>query len=206
MILELDFIILGCLIILSLLPLYIYRKKLFIPKSPTGDFEIFIKDLKLHMQKYHPNIKIDYSIIEKTKNEPNLEFRETFIVENIVEQYFNYPYKKITQKSVSRDKLWANYDEKSLSNSKLPNDWQQRKELAWRRDNRCCNRCGNYLISLNEVYTNFVKDIKDEGSYSLENIIVLCADCNKVLNSTNHKNSMDSLILNDKLLHLVKTK
>ena len=135
-----------------------------------------------------------------------MEFRETFIVENIVEQYFNYPYKKVTQKSVSRDKLCANYDEKSLSNSKLPNDWQQRKELAWRRDNRCCNRCGNYLISLNEVYTNFVKDIKDEGSYSLENIIVLCADCNKVLNSTNHKNSMDSLILNDKLLHLVKTK
>ncbi|QKF78416.1 HNH endonuclease [Arcobacter defluvii] len=205
--LGIEFVLYGILIIVALLPLYIYREKLFFSKKTfNGDFDTFVKDLKIHMQKYHPNINIDYSIIQKTKDEKNLEFREAFIVENVLEQFFNFPYKKTTQKSVSRDKLWANYDEKSLSSSKLPSDWSQRKELAWRRDNRCCNRCGKELSNINESYINFVKDIKDKGSYSLENIIILCIDCNKVLNSTNPKNSIDSLVLKDKLLDLIKTK
>ncbi|MGE4383802.1 MAG: HNH endonuclease [Arcobacter sp.] len=205
--LDIEFIIYASLLIVCLLPLYIYRKKIFSSSKPQkGDFDAFLKDLKIHMKTNHPKIDIDYSIIEKTKNESNLTFRETFIIEKVVEQFFNFEYNKKTQPSVPRDKLWVNYDEKSIPSAKLPSDWQQRKELAWRRDNKCCNRCGYNLPSLNETYTTFVKDIKDGGSYTLENIIILCIDCNKVLNSTNPKNTMDSLILNDKLLHLIKTK
>jgi 5-methylcytosine-specific restriction endonuclease McrA len=205
--LDIEFIIYASLLIVCLLPLYIYRKKIFSSSKPQkGDFDAFLKDLKIHMKTNHPKIDIDYSIIEKTKNESNLTFRETFIIEKVVEQFFNFEYNKKTQPSVPRDKLWVNYDEKSIPSAKLPSDWQQRKELAWRRDNKCCNRCGCNLPSLNETYTTFVKDIKDGGSYTLENIIILCIDCNKVLNSTNPKNTMDSLILNDKLLHLIKTK
>lgn len=205
MILDIEFIIYGCLIIIALLPLYIYTKKLLSSSSSfSGDFDSFIKDVKVHMENFHPKIKIDYSIVEKTKNEPNLKFRETFIVESVIEQFFNYEYSKTTQKSVSKDKVWANYDEKSVSSPKLPSDWQQRKELAWRRDNMNCNRCGCHLVSLNNVYTTFVKDIKNGGSYTLENIIVLCVDCNKIVNSTNDKNTIDSLVLTDKLFSLIK--
>ncbi|MDD3008390.1 MAG: HNH endonuclease signature motif containing protein [Arcobacter sp.] len=205
--LDIEFVIYGSLIVGFLLPLYVYRKKIFAPSKPQeGDFDAFLKDLKIHMKTNHPKIDIDYSIVEKTKNEPNLTFRKTFIIEKVVEQFFNFEYNKKTQLSVPRDKLWVNYDEKSIPSAKLPSDWQQRKELAWRRDNKCCNRCGCNLPLLNETYTTFVKDIKNGGSYTLENIIILCIDCNKVLNSTNPKNTMDSLILNDKLLHLIKTK
>jgi hypothetical protein len=204
--LDSEFSIYATLLIICLLPLYIYRKRIFSPsKSHKGDFDTFLNDLKIHMKNNHPKIHIDYSIVEKTKNEPNLTVRETFIIEKVVEQFFNFEYKRTTQKSVTRDKLWANYDEKSIPSAKLPSDWQQRKELAWRRDDKCCNRCGCNLNSLGDTYTSFVKEIKDGGSYTLENIIILCVDCNKVLNSTNPKNTMDALILNDKLLRLVTT-
>ena len=32
---------------------------------------------------------------------------------------------------------------KSISIHKMPSDWMQRKELAYQRDNKSCNRCGD---------------------------------------------------------------
>lgn len=163
----------------------------------------FIDDLKSYLAKHHPKIDFDYSIIEKTKNDQDIILRKTIIVENIVEQFFNYPYEKKTQKSIAKEHLWSTYMEKSAPNPKYPNDWQRRKELAWKRDNKSCNRCGEE-ISLKNSYSCFVRKIEDSGSYSFENIITLCSDCNKILNSNNTKNTMSSLILNDKLLNFVK--
>ena len=104
---------------------------------------------------------------------------------------------------IPKDKLWANYMEKSVSNAKYPSDWQQRKELAWKRDNKCCNRCGD-KITLDNTFSIFVKDIKDGGGYNFENIIILCSDCNKILNSTNTKNTLFSLALNDRLVLFIE--
>lgn len=206
MILGLEFVIYATIMVVCLLPLYVYRKKIFKSQkiNQTDDFALFLKDVKLHMMKYHPKIKIDYSIVEKTKNEQNIQLRENLVIENIVEQFFYYDYKIKTQESVSRDKLWATYDEKSISNPKLPSDWQQRKEIAWRRENKSCSRCGQNLITLNEVHTIFARDIKQGGGYNLENIIILCGDCNKILNSNNQKNTLYSLVLNDKLTLFMK--
>jgi hypothetical protein len=202
--LDINFTIASILLISSLLPLYIYRKKIFAFKYKKGDnLPLFIKDLKLHMTQHHPKIKIDYSIIGKSENEDDLKIRETLIVEDIVQQFFNYNYQKKTQKSVEKEKLWLNYMEKSNSNPKYPNDWSQRKELSWKKDNKCCNRCGD-RIALDSTYTNFVKDIKDGGGYNFENIVILCSDCNKILNSTNDKNTISSLALNDILMIFVK--
>lgn len=195
----------ATIMVLCLLPLYIYREKIFKSQNnQIDDFALFIKDVKLHMMKYHPKMKIDYSIVEKTKNEQNIKLRENLIIEDIVEQFFNYAYKIRTQETVSRDKLWLGYDEKSISNSKLPNDWQQRKEIAWRRENKSCSRCGQDLITLNDAHTIFVRDIKEGGGFNLENIIILCSDCNKIVNSTNEKSTVPSLLLNDKLMVFVK--
>ena len=155
------------------------------------------------MQKHHPKIDFDYSIIEKTKNEVNLKIRETLIVEDIINQFFNYDYSIKTQNDIPREKHWINYEEKSKSNPKYPSDWLLRKEFAWKRDNKSCNRCGNNL-TLNESHTHFAKDIKDGGGYNLENIVILCVDCNKILNSQNPKNTISSLVLNDKLMVFVK--
>ncbi|MDY0051288.1 MAG: HNH endonuclease signature motif containing protein [Aliarcobacter sp.] len=202
--LNLDFIIYSSLLVSSLIPLYIYRKKIFKTKYKKDDgFSIFIKDLKLHMAKHHPKIKLDYSIIEKTQNEQDFKIREILIIENIIEQFYNYNYQKKTQETVPSDKLWVNYIEKSKSNTKYPNDWLQRREIAWRRDNKSCNRCGN-IISLDNACTSFVKEIKDGGGYNFENIIILCSDCNKIINSNNPKNTIISLSLNDGLMIYVK--
>lgn len=204
MFLDIDFIIYSSLLIASLLPLYIYREKIFSPKyKNNGGFALFLKDLKFYMSKHFPKINIDYSIVERTKNEPNTDLRETIIVENVVEQFFNFPYIKNTQASFPREKQWINYEEKSKSNPKYPSDWALRKEFAWRRDNKCCNRCG-ITLTLNETYTSFAKEIHDGGGYNLENIIVLCVDCNKILHSTNPKSTISSLVLNDKLMAFVK--
>jgi 5-methylcytosine-specific restriction endonuclease McrA len=202
--LDISFIIASILLIACLLPLYMYRKKIFAFKYKNGkNFPLFVKDLKLHMTQSHPKIKIDYSIIGKSENEKNSRLRESLIVENITQQFFDYPYKKETQKSIEKEKLWVNYIEKSKSNPKYPNDWAQRKELAWKRDDKCCNRCGNKL-TLDNTFSIFVKNIEDGGAYNFENIIILCSDCNKIINSTNSKNTMHSLSLNDKLMFFVE--
>ncbi len=204
MILDIDFIIFSSLMVACLIPLYIYREKIFSPKRVNNnDFRLFLKDLKLYMQKNHPKIDFDYSIVEKTKSEVNSEIRESLIVEDIVNQFFNYTYLVKTQNGFSREKHWINYEEKSKSNAKYPSDWMLRKEFAWKRDNKCCNRCGN-ILNLDETHTSFVKDIKDGGGYNLENIVSLCIDCNKIINSTNPKNTISSLVLNDKLMVFVK--
>ena len=204
MILDMDFVIFSSLMVACLIPLYIYREKIFSPKRiNNGGFHLFLKDLKLYMQNHHPKIDIDYSIIEKTKDEPNLEIRETLIIENVVNQFFNYNYSIKTQDGISKEKHWINYEEKSKSHAKYPSDWALRKEFAWKRDNKCCNRCGNNL-TLNETHTSFVKDIKDGGGYNLENIITLCVDCNRIINSENPKNTISSLVLTDKLMGFVK--
>ena len=201
--LDIEFIIAAIFLIASLLPLYIYRKKIFHRFKEVEGFPFFEKDIKSYMKTHHPKIKINYSIIEKTKDENNTILRQNLIVENIIQQFFEYPYQKETQKSIPKEKLWSNYIEKSISNPKYPNDWLQRKELAWRRDDKACNRCAQEL-SLDNSISSFVKDIKDGGSYSFENIIILCSDCNKILNSTNPKNTISSLSLNDKLMLFVQ--
>ena len=68
MILDLDYIIFSSLIIACLLPLYIYKEKIFKVKKIKNDkgFPLFLKDLKLYMLQHHPKIDIDYRIVEKT--------------------------------------------------------------------------------------------------------------------------------------------
>ena len=204
MILDLNYIIFSSLIIACLLLLYIYKEKIFKIKSKDNEaFASFLKDLKLYMLQHHPKIEIDYRIVGKTKNEEDMELRQTLIIESVIKQFFNFPYQNETQASIPREKLWINYEEKSKSNPKYPSDWALRKEFAWRRDNKCCNRCAQEL-NINETYTSFVKEIKDGGGYNLENIITLCVNCNRIVDSKNPKSTISSLVLNDKLMTFVK--
>lgn len=206
MILNLDYVIFSSLIIACLLPLYIYKEKIFKVKIKAKEdegFPLFLKDLKSYMLHHHPKIDIDYRIVEKTKDEENMELRQTLIIESVIKQFFNYPYPKETQATIPREKLWINYEEKSKSNPKYPSDWPLRKEFAWKRDNKNCSRCGNEL-NIDEAYTSFVKEITDGGGYNLENIITLCVNCNKILNSKNPKSTISSLNLNDNLMSFIK--
>ncbi|PUE63410.1 hypothetical protein B0174_11440 [Arcobacter caeni] len=183
-----------------------YKEKIFKVKIKAKEdegFPLFLKDLKSYMLHHHPKIDIDYRIVEKTKDEENMELRQTLIIESVIKQFFNYPYPKETQATIPREKLWINYEEKSKSNPKYPSDWALRKEFAWKRDHKNCSRCGNEL-NIDEAYTSFVKEITDGGGYNLENIMTLCVNCNKILNSKNPRSTISSLNLNDNLMSFMK--
>ena len=105
MILDSTFVIYSSLLIACLIPLFIYRQRVFSFAYKTGSLEFFIKDLKQHMKQNHPKITFNYSIIEKTKEEKDIRIRETLIVEEIINQFFYHKYEKNTQKGISRDKL-----------------------------------------------------------------------------------------------------
>lgn len=196
-------LVLISLIILFIF-LYFYRKKtIFIKYKNSENLDLFLKDLKLYMTHHHPKINIDYSFIEKMKNENNLEIKKTLIIENIVEQFISYNYKKTTKKGLTKENYWNNYLEKSFSSPKLPSDWLLRRDFAWRRENKCCDRCGEN-IELDESHTVFVNEIKNGGGYNLENMITLCVNCNKILNNRNSKTIISSLPLTDNLMMINK--
>ena len=200
--LDIKFIIPSLILIGGIIPLYIYRKEIISFVYKKGNIKEFLKDVKLHMNKYHPFIPINYSIVKKTQNEKDITVAQTLIVENIVDQFINYKYEKMTQKTVSKDKLWSNYDKNSISFFKKPGDWKARIELAWNRDEKRCNRCGK-TIEFNDLNINFVKDIKDNGGYNVENLIILCSDCNKIVNNNSIKPS--SLEIQDRLMFYVES-
>jgi hypothetical protein len=201
--LDINFIIPIVLIIIGLFVYIIILKKLKPNNLTNSEFELFLKNVKNHMKQFHPKIKIDYSKIDKKKKDESLEDREKIVIESVIAQYFNSPYEKNTQDGIAKEKYWLNYYEKSVSNSKFPSDWPLRKEAALRRDDSNCNRCGQRL-TYDESTTTFVKDINKGGGYNLENIIILCSDCNRILNTNNPKNTMYSLTLNDKLMVYVR--
>jgi len=200
--LTIGFLLFFVLILAILLILYISRGKKSLPLKYKNDdnFNLFLKDLKLYLEHHHPKIDFNYHVIGNTIHEKKEEMRELLVIENIVEQFYNHKYQKVSQSDIPREKYWPNYIEKSNS-EKLPNDWPLRKESVWRRDNKCCNRCGK-VMTLDETYTCFVKDIRSGGGYNFENIIILCVDCNKIVNL---KSTYSSLTLNDKLMALIKT-
>lgn len=202
--LDIEFVIYSSIIIACLIPLYVYRKKVFKFIYKTGDISLFVNDLKIHMQKEHPKIKFDYSIIDKTKNEKDIRIRETLIVEDIINQFFSYEYTKKTQSDIDREKHWPGYVEKSKTNDKYPNDWPLRKSFVFKRDNGRCNRCGHQL-SIDNMITSFVKDIQNGGGYNFENIVSLCSDCNRILNSKDPKSTIRSLNINEKLMIFVQS-
>lgn len=204
--LDVTFVIASCALIACLIPLYIYREKIFKLSKPKGDFDLFVKDIKLYLNQHHPKIKFDFSIIDKTKDENDIKIRETIIVETLISQFCNFKYEKNTQSSVAKNKLWALYEEKSIASTKTPTDWQQRRELVWNRDYKCCNRCAKKIPLLKNAYTQFVRDINLGGGYNIENIILLCQDCNMILNSQeNSKKVESSLEIYDKLMMFVKS-
>lgn len=197
-----EFVVSGVAIIACLLPLYVYRKRIFAFYYAEEDVNLFLQDVKNYLKREHPRVRFNYdNLLQKTKNEKNLRIRETIIIENLVNQFFIHPYKKTTQLDVGQDKHWTAYHEKSKNNPKYPNDWTLRKKLAWDRDHQQCNRCGNKM-KLEDSLTLFVKNIEDGGGYNFENIITICSDCNKVLSSQNPVQTQKSLILTEKLMAL----
>ncbi|RXJ83894.1 HNH endonuclease [Arcobacter sp. CECT 8985] len=202
--LDLNFIICGIIIILFLIPFYIYRKQVYKLFSRNGDFNTFINDVKIHLKDTFPNINFEYDkIIEATKNEKDISRREILIIEDLVSQYVEFDYKLDTQSSIDKNLLWKNYEEGCIpTKDKKPNDWLKRKDLTYRRDNCRCKRCG-LKIELNDAFATLIRSIENGGGYNFENLITLCFDCNKICSEDNENKNPKHPIIEEDLLKKV---
>lgn len=204
MVLDLQFIIFGLIIIGSLIPLYIYREKVFKHFYKKGNIKMFINNVDAYLSTTHPKIPFDFSIVSKFEEEKDIRIKETLIVEELVKQFANYEYELKTQRTVGKDKLWSGYDSNSklLKDNKFPVDWQQRKEAAWMRDNNKCNRC-NTRTKLIDTHILLAKQMKNGGGFNLENLVVLCSDCSRIVKSSNIERTAKDLHILDNLMRKV---
>lgn len=203
--LDLKFVIFGLIITFALIPLYIYRKEIYNKFVRPGDIKIFIKDVDAYLSLQHPKIKFDTSkILKKVEDEKDIRRKEILIVEDLIKQFVNHEYELSTQKLISKDKLWNNYDQNSklLKDNKFPIDWNQRKEVAWIRDKNKCNRCGT-KIKLIDAQALLAKQMKNGGGFNLENIVILCSDCARIIKSSNIEKTSRDLIVLDNLMKRV---
>lgn len=204
--LDIEFIIYSVIIIFCLIPLYIYRKEIYSKFSKSGNIKIFIKDIDAYLSLHYPKINFDFSnILKKVEEEKDIKIKEILVVEDLVSQFASYEYELTTQKSVSRDKLWSSYDNNSklLKDNKFPIDWNQRKEAAWIRDKNKCNRCGT-KIKLIDSQALLAKQMRNGGGFNLENIVILCSDCARLVRTSNIEKTSRDLLISDRLMKRVK--
>ena len=204
MVLDFQFIIFGTIIILCLVPLYIYRKEIYNRFYKSGDIKKFIRDVDGYLSVTYPKIRFNFDIVKKVEDEKDIRIKEILIVEDIVGQFVYHEYELYTQTSVEKDKLWNGYDSNSklLKDNKLPIDWSQRKEAAWFREEGKCNRCGikSRLVDSNAL---LAKQMKNGGGFNLENIVILCNDCTRVIKSANLEKTRKGLNILDNLMRKV---
>lgn len=204
MILGESFVFAGLLIILVLVPLYIYRKKIFTPIKRKGNLKQFIREVDAYLSNNYPKIKFDYSIIDKLNEEDNIKTKEILIIEDLVKQFTYQEYELSTQETISKNKRWNGYEQNSvlIKDNKLPKDWAQRKESAWYRDEGKCNRCG-CKSKLADTHALLAKQMRNGGGFNLENVVILCNDCTRIIKSANLERTRKDLQILDNLMRKV---
>ena len=201
--LGIDFAIYSLICLSALIPLYVYREKIFKFLYKSSDFGAFLTEIQKYLQNNHPFINFDFSIVEKTKNEDNPKTRQILVAEDFISQFAEFEMNITTQDSVDKELIWQTYEMDSLpKKEKLPKDWLRRKDTAWKRDNCQCRRCG-IKTTINDSQLYLVKDIKDGGTYHFENIITLCNDCYRILNTQDIGKIAKSLNITDTLMSKV---
>lgn len=200
MILGFDYIFLSSIIILFIIPLYIYRKKVFKFLYNKDDFPSFLKDFKTFSQIIFPKIKFDFSKIDMPDKSLTPDVQKVLVIENILNQYIEHKYIKKTQINIKKELLWGSYELDSIpKKNSIPKDLSKRKELTLSRDNHKCNRCGK-SIKTNTSMLLLVKPIENEGTYHFENLTVVCNDCHRIINNNNPSKILKDLVIYDILI------
>ncbi len=177
-----DFIISSTILIVVLfLLLYIFRKKIFKVLYKEIDFNSFIKHIKEYLNTNYPKINFNYKIIDLSSNEQNPHTRCYIVVDNLVDQFINANIDtNFTPHAISQNQLWDSYtfNAKPIG-TKLPDDWAKRKMVVAQRDHNICQRCGHHTKP-ETTHLFLLKSIKDGGQFYLENLIIICKDCQKI--------------------------
>lgn len=204
MVLDYTYVLFSTImLIVFVVPLYIYRKRIFKKLYIEDDFTLFIRDIKIFLRINYPLIPFEYSIVDDLQKEPNSTTKEILVIENLNNQFTFFDYSPQTQNNIPSDFLWDTYQKNSKPlKSKLPADWSRRKDLAWKRDNKFCKRCG-HETSFDSAQIAFVKPIEEGGTYHFENLYTLCSDCYRLLNSEDKNKTAKSLDIYDKMMQRV---
>jgi hypothetical protein len=187
--LGLDFIVLSSLLIIIIFSLlYFYRKKIFAFYYKQNNFDLFIQQVKYYLKTNHSKIDFNFRILQDIQTESNPQIKCFTIVDTIVQQFINAKFDtSMLSLNIKQDQLWDSYTFNSTPNGiKLPDDWAQRKKIALQRDKNICQRCGIYVKAEN-AQLHIIKSIKNGGKYYLENLIIVCRDCQKILDNQNIK-------------------
>jgi len=201
-----DFVIYSLISLSALIPLYVYRDKIFKFLYKSSNFESFLTELKKLLISNHPFIPFDFLIVEKTKNENNPKTRQVLVIEDILSQFAEFEMLITTQSTVEKEFLWQTYENDSLpKKDKLPKDWLRRKDITWKRDKCQCTRCG-LKTSLNDAQLYILKDIENGGTYHFENLLSVCNDCYRILNTDNLGKTMKYLNITETLMNKVTNK
>lgn len=200
MILGLDYIFLSSIIILLIIPLYIYRKKVFKFLYNKDDLPSFLQNFKTFTQIIFPKIKFDFSKIDISDKSLAPDVQKVLVIENILNQYIEYKYIKKTQINIKKELLWGSYELDSIPRkNSTPKDLSKRKELTLSRDNNKCNRCGK-SIKTNTSMLLLIKPIENEGTYHFENLTIVCNDCYRIINNINPSKILKDLVIYDILI------
>ncbi len=177
-----DFIISSLLVIcVSIAILYYFRKIIFKLLYKDKNTDLFIKQVKEYLLANHSKISFDFSIVDKSREEPNPTTRAYIIIDNIVQQYSStHIHIPISSAPIEQNQLWDSYtfNAKPIG-TKLPSDWSQRKSVTLQRDKNICQRCG-YKVKPENAHLFLIKSIKEGGQFYLENLVILCKDCDKI--------------------------
>jgi len=204
--LGLDFII-SSLVWLTIVFTFIFtfRKKIFSFYYKSNDFELFLETLDKKLKEIYPKMNFNFSIANKVENEPNPQAKQYLIIDNIINQYQTKEFNPAKKTTVPTNKLWASYVLESKPNKdKLPCDWLKRKAVIYERDEKVCQRCSKN-ISLNNSTIFMINPLENKGQYYLENLILLCLDCEKIENQKRYDSkNIKYLDIKDELYSLVK--
>lgn len=203
MILGTDYTISALIWLLSVaLFIFAFRnqiRKIFYPKS---SFDIFLSNLKNYLQETYPSLSFDFSIIEQSKTEENPDTRKYLIVDDIIDQFISKKLDPLNPKPISKDLQWSSYTFNCEPvKDKLPKDWLQRKNALLVRDNKTCQRCSKKL-DLDSSEIHMIKSLNEGGKYYLENLLLVCKDCKKIL--SNDPKKLNFLDIKEQLHLLVK--
>lgn len=183
MVLGNSFIILGLILLLPLIPIYFYREYLFKKFYQRSGVQAMIMDIKIYLSNNYSKISFNYDIVNQSAIIKDLKTREAAIIEDLVLQFARYEYNTKTQQVIPKENLWVTYEQNCKpANKKAPSDLSKRKEVALRRNKSKCDRCGTPL-NLKLANILFVKPLVKGGTYSLENITVVCSDCQRLISN-----------------------
>lgn len=199
-----DFSITSFVFLISIFVfIFYFRKKIFFFFYKTEDLEPFIHEIKNYLKTTYPTFKFDYAFIHGL-DESNPDTKKYEIIDTLISQYISKPYKAKVNNPINTSNLWDGYVFFSKpKDNKIPQDWMKRKHAVLDREKGHCQRCSQKVTILKSDLI-FIQPLEKNGTYYLENLVVLCKDCSIIeKNKMQPTTDISNLAIKDNLYKFI---